>query len=102
MGGRSAGVLVRTGRDGCLLGRAGAEPVQVPGFPVDAIDTTGAGDAHTGTFIAALARGSGEDDAARGANAAAALSVTRRGPATAPSAAELARFLAVRDITPAG
>jgi sugar/nucleoside kinase (ribokinase family) len=33
-------------------------------------------------------------DAARTANAAAALSVTGRGPATAPSAAELARFLA--------
>jgi sugar/nucleoside kinase (ribokinase family) len=32
--------------------------------------------------------------AARAANAAAALSVTKRGPATAPTAAELARFLA--------
>ena len=34
--------------------------------------------------------------AAREANAAAALSVTRRGPATAPTEAELARFLAGR------
>jgi sugar/nucleoside kinase (ribokinase family) len=32
--------------------------------------------------------------AARTANAAAALSVTRRGPATAPTAASLAQFLA--------
>jgi len=101
-GGRSAGVLVRTGRDGCLLGRAGADPVLVPGFAVDAVDTSGAGDTHTGTFIAALARGSGEAGAARTANAAAALSVTRRGPATAPTAAELTRFLAARDITRAG
>jgi sugar/nucleoside kinase (ribokinase family) len=68
--------------------------VHVPGFRVDVLDTTGAGDTHTGTFIAALARGADALDAARTANAAAALSVTRRGPATAPSAAELARFLA--------
>jgi sugar/nucleoside kinase (ribokinase family) len=91
------GVLVRTGPAGCLVGRAGApDPVRVPGFRVDVLDTTGAGDTHTGTFIAALARGAGALDAARTANAAAALSVTRRGPATAPSAAELARFLSAR------
>ena len=89
------GVLVRTGPAGCLVGRAGAaDPVHVPGFRVDVLDTTGAGDTHTGTFIAALARGADALDAARTANAAAALSVTRRGPATAPSPAELARFLA--------
>ena len=87
------GVLVRTGPGGCVLCHRGAAPVHVPGFRVAALDTTGAGDAHTGTFIAALAGGSDEIDAARTANAAAALSVTRRGPATAPTAAELARFL---------
>jgi sugar/nucleoside kinase (ribokinase family) len=90
------GVLVRTGADGCLLCQRGGTAVHVPGFRVHAIDTNGAGDAHTGTFIAALAGGADEADAARTANAAAALSVTRRGPATAPSAAELARFLAAR------
>ena len=41
-----------------------------------------------------LAQGRGAADAARAANAAAALSVTRRGPATAPAATELATFLA--------
>jgi len=87
------GVLVRTGPGGCLLCHRGAAPVHVPGFQVAALDTTGAGDAHTGTFIAALAGGADEIDAARTANAAAALSVTRHGPATAPTAAELARFL---------
>jgi sugar/nucleoside kinase (ribokinase family) len=55
-----------------------------------------------GRNIAALAHGSSEAGAARAANAAAALSVTRRGPATAPTAAELTRFLAARDITRAG
>jgi sugar/nucleoside kinase (ribokinase family) len=88
------GVLVRTGADGCLVGFRDATPVLVPGFAVDVLDTSGAGDTHTGTFIAALAGGADELHAARTANAAAALSVTRRGPATAPNAAELALFLA--------
>jgi sugar/nucleoside kinase (ribokinase family) len=88
-----AGVLVRTGPAGCLLALPGADPAAVPGFTVDAVDTTGAGDAHTGVFIAALAERAGPAAAARTANAAAALAVTRRGPATAPSRAELARFL---------
>jgi sugar/nucleoside kinase (ribokinase family) len=87
-------VLVRTGPGGCLIGRPDAAVTHVPGFPVDAVDTNGAGDTHTGAFIAALAAGAAETEAARSANAAAALSVTRRGPATAPTRAELARFLA--------
>jgi sugar/nucleoside kinase (ribokinase family) len=87
-------VLVRTGPDGCLLGRADSAPVHVPGFPVDVVDTNGAGDTHSGTFIAALAGGVDPVDAARMSNAAAALSATRRGPATAPAKAELAQFLA--------
>jgi sugar/nucleoside kinase (ribokinase family) len=90
------GILVRTGAAGCLLvvaGAKGAVPVHVPGFRVEAVDTTGAGDTHTGTFIAALAKGADAVAAARTANGAAALSVTRHGPATAPSEAELSRWL---------
>jgi len=92
-----AGVLVRTGQDGCLLAGPGAgQPgvVRVPGFPAAAVDTTGAGDTHTGVLVAALAAGAAPAAAARRANAAAAISVTRPGPATAPAAAELDRFLA--------
>lgn len=91
-GGR--GVVVRTGPGGCLLSHGGAEPVLIPGWAVPAVDTNGAGDTHAGVFIAALARGAAPPEAARLANAAAALSVTRPGPATAPTASELARFLA--------
>ncbi len=91
--GRPGGALVRTGASGCVVCEAGAVPVRVPGFRVKAVDTNGAGDTHTGTFIAALADGAALADAARTANAAAAVSVTRRGPATAPTTAELARFL---------
>ena len=88
------GVIVRTGPDGCLIGLPAAGVVHVPGFQVDVLDTNGAGDAHSGAFIAALAAGAAEVTAARRANAAAALSVTKRGPATAPTGEELARFLA--------
>jgi sugar/nucleoside kinase (ribokinase family) len=87
-------VLDRTGPDGCLIGHRDAAAAQVPGFRVDVLDTNGAGDTHTGTFIAALADGADERAAVTAANAAAALSVTRRGPATAPTAGELAQFLA--------
>jgi sugar/nucleoside kinase (ribokinase family) len=84
--------LVRIGADGCLLFHEGALHV-VPGFVVDAIDLNGAGDAHTGAFIAALMHGLDPYTAARTANAAAALATTVRGPATAPAAAALRAFL---------
>jgi sugar/nucleoside kinase (ribokinase family) len=87
-------VLVRTGPGGCLIARPGGAVMAVPGFQVGVVDTSGAGDAHSGAFIAALAAGAADDAAARRANAAAAFSVTRRGPATAPTREELARFLA--------
>ena len=91
-----AGILVRTGPDGCLLSLRGSPPEHVPGFAVEAVDTNGAGDTHTGVFLAALASGAGPAEAVRRANAAAALSVTRHGPATGPTRAELAEFLASR------
>ena len=88
-----AGVLVRVGADGCLLGRRGVAAEHVPGFGVVAVDTNGAGDTHTGAFLAALSAGAGVVQAVRRANAAAALSVTQHGPATGPASAELDRFL---------
>jgi sugar/nucleoside kinase (ribokinase family) len=88
-----AGVLVRTGPGGCLLAFSATNTVAVPGFPVTELDSNGAGDTHTGAFIASLARGMDAREAARRANAAAAFSVTRRGPATAPTVTELAQFL---------
>ncbi|MGD6746628.1 PfkB family carbohydrate kinase [Streptomyces sp. BH106] len=89
-----AGVLVRADKDGCWLAAPGSgDVVHVPGFPVDAVDSNGAGDAHVGAFLALLGRGVGAVDAARGANAAAALAVTRRGPATGPTVEELVAFL---------
>jgi sugar/nucleoside kinase (ribokinase family) len=90
------GALVRTGADGCVLAEAGVAPVVVPGLPVRSVDTTGAGDTHTGVFLAGLLSGRDPVAAAGTANAAAAFAVTRRGPATAPTADQLAEFLSDR------
>jgi sugar/nucleoside kinase (ribokinase family) len=97
-----AGVIVRAGRSGCVLALRAAGPGAAPGVSlslvpapaVTAVDTTGAGDAHAGVFLASLAAGLPPDAAAIRANAAAALVVTRPGPAVAPSRAELDAFLA--------
>ena len=85
--------VVRDGAQGCHVASAG-RVVRVPGFAVESIDSNGAGDAHAGVFLAALASGQDAASAARRANAAAAIAVTRRGPATAPSAAQIDEFLA--------
>lgn len=62
-----AGVLVRADKDGCWLVAPGSgDVVHVPGFPVDAVDSNGAGDAHVGAFLALLGRGVSAYDAARG------------------------------------
>ncbi len=58
-----ADVIVRTGPDGAVLalrvgagsGPHGLSLSQIPAPTVTAVDTTGAGDAHSGVFLAALA-----------------------------------------------
>ncbi|WP_433739289.1 PfkB family carbohydrate kinase [Pseudomonas putida] len=81
-------MVVRDGPQGCWVSQ-GSERRHVPGFKVEAVDSNGAGDAHAGVFVAGLAQGLSPIDAARRANAAAALAVTRWGPATSPGTAEV-------------
>lgn len=90
---RAKGVVLRGAEKGCFVGLADGGAAPVPGFRVDAIDTNGAGDTHIGAFVAALARGAPPFDAARYANAAAAISVTRRGGSSAPLDDEIRAFL---------
>ncbi|MCS6711660.1 bifunctional hydroxymethylpyrimidine kinase/phosphomethylpyrimidine kinase [Brachybacterium sp. EF45031] len=85
-------VVLRDGEDGCHVHCSG-RGTHVPGFPQRAIDTNGAGDTHTGALLAELIRGSDWEEAALRANAAAALKVTRRGPVTGPTRAEVEAFL---------
>ena len=86
-------LVVRDGPNGCWVGRAG-QIEHVPGFKVQAVDSNGAGDAHAGVFIAGLAQGLKPVAAARRANAAAALAVTRWGPATSPGTSEVDALVA--------
>jgi sugar/nucleoside kinase (ribokinase family) len=85
-------MVVRDGPQGCWISQQG-DRQHVPGFKVVAVDSNGAGDAHAGVLVAGLAQGLSAIDAARRANAAAALAVTRWGPATSPGAAELDAFI---------
>jgi sugar/nucleoside kinase (ribokinase family) len=89
----AGGVVVRLGADGCLIAQAGDAFEHIPGFAVDAVDTNGAGDAHSGALLACLARGDSPVEAARRANACAAIAVSRNGPASAPTSTEVDDFL---------
>lgn len=86
-------VIVRDGAAGCAVA-ADEAPVVLAGFPQRPTDTNGAGDAHTGILLAARLAGTPWEHAAHRANAGAAIKVTRAGPATAPSTAEIDAFLA--------
>lgn len=78
MGARGAGMLV------------GDRFIRQPAFPVDVVDTTGAGDVFRAGFIYALLRGDSPEGILQFACAAAALSCTRRGAvASVPSLEEV-------------
>ena len=86
-------VLVRAGAEGAYIGRP-AQPAtnttadNVTAIPTprgEAIDTNGAGDAHSGVLAASLAQGIPLDRALLLANCAGALSTTVVGPASCPT-----------------
>ncbi|MBM6402913.1 sugar kinase [Phycicoccus sp. CSK15P-2] len=86
-------VVVRDGPRGCLVRERGAETV-LPGHPQRPVDTNGAGDTHTGVLLASRTAGLAWAQAAARANAAAALTVTRKGPDTCPTPDEVDTLLA--------
>jgi ribokinase len=71
-------VIVTLGGSG-LLCVAGDERLRLEGQPVEAVDTTGAGDCFTGSFAVGLFEGMPLADALRFANTAASLSVQKLG-----------------------
>jgi ribokinase len=71
-------VVVTLGAEGALV-VAGGRAERIPAPEVDAVDTTGAGDAFCGALAAALAGGAELVDAARRAVETAAANVTRAG-----------------------
>ncbi|MFI9046330.1 ribokinase [Streptomyces sp. NPDC053427] len=85
-------VVVTLGGEGALvLDASGVR--EVPGVRVEAVDTTGAGDAFTGALATRLARGDALADAARFAVRVGAAAVTKPGAQPSyPTQAELAAF----------
>ena len=86
-------VVVRAGKDGAYFTRytdsAELTSAHVPPLSVEAIDTNGAGDAHTGVLAACLAEGMPMERALLLANCAGALASTTVGPATCPPRAQI-------------
>lgn len=71
-------VCVKLGAQGCAVFGEGLE-VWEPGYAVEAVDTTGAGDCFAGGYVAGLQRGLSHAEAARIGNATGALSVQKLG-----------------------
>jgi sugar/nucleoside kinase (ribokinase family) len=71
-------VVIKLGANGCAIFAADGV-TRLAGFPVDVVDTTGAGDCFVGGFLAALSEGCSYPDAGRFANAVGALSVQKLG-----------------------
>ncbi|MFD9259345.1 carbohydrate kinase family protein [Streptomyces sp. NPDC059538] len=72
-------VVVTRGAAGALIAEHGRIAAEVEAEPAEAVDTTGAGDAFTGGFLAARLEGADPAEAARAGCRAAALAVTRVG-----------------------
>ncbi len=88
-----ATVIVTLGEAGALAWHAG-RVTRVPGFTVEVVDTTAAGDAFNGALAVAVAEGRPLEDALRFANAAGALACTRRGAQPSlPTRADVERLL---------
>jgi sugar/nucleoside kinase (ribokinase family) len=89
-------VVVRNGAKGCVVA-INREPAKVVhGFTTKVVDTNGAGDVHNGVLLAELMTGHDVLEAARWANAAAAISISRLGPATCPTRQEVAAWIESR------
>jgi ribokinase len=89
-------IIVKLGEQGCLYSD-GKQEFVAPGFTVQAVDTTAAGDTFNAALGVALCESVPMEQALRFANAAAALSVTRLGAqSSAPSREEVDAFLRER------
>ncbi len=95
-------VVLHRGAHGALLVTTDAT-THVPSFSVDVVDTTGAGDAFSGTLSVVVAEGLPLVDAIRRANAAGALAVTRLGTLPVmPTRQEVEMFLECQSEEKAG
>ncbi|WP_411953966.1 ribokinase [Alkalibacillus sp. S2W] len=85
--------FVTYGSEGVHMVKDGEASI-VPGYTVDVVDTTGAGDTFNGGFAVAIAEGQSYAEAARFGNAAGALSVSQFGAQTGmPSREDVMKLL---------
>lgn len=90
-GGRT--IVLKRGAEGAYLS-SGSIETSVPGFRVDAVDTTAAGDAFTAALGVARVEGMSLESAVRFANAAGALACTKLGAQPAlPARAQVTALL---------
>ena len=93
-------VVVTMGAMGAVAVSASGA-LRVPAFPVESIDTVGAGDAFSGGLAACLAAGAPVEDALVVASAAGGLTCTRRGAVEAlPTREEVDRLMDRHDRRP--
>jgi ribokinase len=91
-------VLLKLGSRGCVIAQANRLKRHVPAFSVNAVDTTGAGDAFNAGFAVGLMRGASVGHSAVFASAVAAISVTRPGAQPSmPTGPEVEAFLQEQD-----
>jgi sugar/nucleoside kinase (ribokinase family) len=89
--------IIKLGTQGCFLAGAN-EREHIPACPVEALDTTGAGDCFCGAFIHRVLASDSPQCAARYASAAAAFSTRYEGGSSAPLSDEAVRgFAKARD-----
>lgn len=95
-------VVVTMGAAGSVAVQAGGA-LRMPAFPVEAIDTVGAGDAFSGALAACLAAGAPVEDALLVASATAGMTCTRPGAVDAmPTREEVWALMDRHDRRPGG
>ncbi|EXX91638.1 sugar kinase, partial [Paenibacillus darwinianus] len=73
-------VVRKMGEQGCMVYLDGASSAAAPGYTVDCVDPTGAGDCFCAGVVYGYLQGWSWEETLRFANAAAALSTTKQGP----------------------
>jgi sugar/nucleoside kinase (ribokinase family) len=93
---RGRTIIVKRGAAGVLL-TVGEKTIAAPGFPMHALDTTGAGDSFNAGFVFQFLQGAGLDQCVAWGNACGALSTQALGGTTGfPYPADVESFLTAR------
>lgn len=95
---RQQTIVLKRGKAGVTFYETAQPPIDVAGFPVEVLNTVGAGDAFASGLIYSRTQGKGWRESGRFANACGAIVVTRHGCAEAlPTLAEVKAFLQHRE-----